>query len=106
MSPTLAKICDAPFRLVFRSMSPFAPWPLNYDRYNDWFQVKRWMRKASYGNFSGRGAGFGYHKYFVQPFYIHALMRRFTPGLMKPYFATCFAVERMIGSWIPFRWTM
>lgn len=105
MSPTLRKIFNAPFRLVFKSMSPFDKWGINYDNYNGWFQVKRWMRRAGISGFTGRGAGFGYHKYFFVPFYVNAVLNKHAPGLARKYFAACFAVERALGAIPPMRWT-
>ena len=46
MSPRLRKALNAPFRLVFRSMSPFGDWNLDYDNYNSWFEVKPWLTFA------------------------------------------------------------
>ena len=40
MSP-IRKVFDAPFRLLFRSMSPFDDWGLDYDNYNRWFETRR-----------------------------------------------------------------
>ena len=104
MSPRLRKALNAPFRLVFRSMSPFGDWNLDYDNYNSWFEVKPWLRRANLGRLEGRGAGFGYHKYFLQPFYIEATLRHIAPNLLRRYFALCFAIEKMVGGWIPLRY--
>jgi hypothetical protein len=106
MTGNLRKILNAPFRLLFRSMSPFDTWGLEYDRYNWWFQVKRWMRRARLYGFEGRGVGFGYHKYFLQPFYVDAVLEKKAPNLRRRYYHACFRVERVIGSMVPFRYGM
>jgi ubiquinone/menaquinone biosynthesis C-methylase UbiE/uncharacterized protein YbaR (Trm112 family) len=100
------KIFNWPFRKLFRSLSPFDDWGLGYDKYNGWFQVKRWLRKSGVREIRGRGVGFGYHKYLLDPFYIDPLVARHSPGLLRAYYRAAFAVERAIGQWIPFRYTM
>ena len=97
---------NAPFRRVFHSMSPFAPWGLAYDNYNDWFQVRRWLAARGMAEATGRGVGFGYHKYFFQPFYVSAVLAKKAPGVFKRYLDACTAFERRWGSAIPFRWTL
>ncbi len=106
MSPRLRKVLNAPFRLVFRSMSPFDEWGLTYDRYNGWFQVKRWLREAGMRDFRGRGVGFGYHKYFFAPFYIFAVLEKHAPNFFQRYLNTVLWVEQRIGPRIPFRYIM
>ena len=106
MTPSLRKVLNAPFRLLFRSMSPFDDWGLEYDCYNGWFQVKRWMRRTSLHAFEGRGVGFGYHKYFLQPFFLDAVMKSKAPRLRRRYYDACFGVERAIGRIPPFRYSM
>nr|CRH08062.1 Protein of unknown function. putative methyltransferase type 11 [Candidatus Magnetococcus massalia] len=105
MTPWLAKIFNAPFRLIFKSMSPFQPWGIDYDNYNGWFQVKGWMKKAGLSDFSGRGVGFGYHKYLFQPFYIDAVLRNHALRGLTRYYNGCFALERAIGHWAIPRWS-
>ncbi len=106
MSPTWSRIFNAPFRVVFRSMSPFAPWGLVYDRYSGWFEVKRFMARAGLTGFQGRGVGFGYHKYLFQPFYIDAVLNAHVPNFLPRYYNACFAIERAIGGLIPLRYGM
>jgi ubiquinone/menaquinone biosynthesis C-methylase UbiE/uncharacterized protein YbaR (Trm112 family) len=106
MSPRLRRLLNAPFRLVFRSMSPFADWGIAYDRYNGWFQVKRWLRSANMRDFHGRGVGFGFHKYFIDPFYLHAAMSKHTPGLLLRFYRASFRAEKLIGGIRPFSWVM
>jgi SAM-dependent methyltransferase len=106
MTRNLRKLLNAPFRLLFRSMSPFGDWGLEYDRYNGWFQVKRWMRRAHLYGFAGRGLGFGYHHYLLQPFYLDAVWEKKAPHLRKRYYDACLHVERAIGRIVPFRYGM
>ena len=106
MSPRLRRIFNAPFRLVFKSMSPFGDWGLEYDAYCNWFQVKRWMRDAGCKEISGRGAGFGYHKYLLEPFYVNAVMTKYVPNFARRFYSACFALEKGIGGIRPIRWTM
>ena len=100
------KILNAPFRLIFRSMSPFDEWGLTYDRYNNWFETKRWLRERQMSDFRGRGVGFGYHKYLLEPFYIMAVLEKHAPRLLQRYFDACLWIEQRIGPLIPFRYTM
>ncbi|MBF0163903.1 MAG: methyltransferase domain-containing protein [Magnetococcales bacterium] len=105
MSP-IREVFNAPFRLLFRSMSPFADWGLHYDRYNSWWEIKRWMRRAGVGRIEGRGAGFGFHKYFFQPFYIDAVLLKQAPAFLRRYYDACFALEKRIGGWPVVRHTL
>ena len=106
MSPRLRRVLNAPFRFAFRSMSPFSDWGLAYDRYNSWFQVKRWLRSANMRDFHGRGVGFGFHKYLIGPFYIGAAMIKHAPGLLRRFYDASFRAEKMIGGIRPFSWIM
>ncbi|MBF0371309.1 MAG: methyltransferase domain-containing protein [Magnetococcales bacterium] len=106
MSPRWRRIFNYPFRKIFRSMSPFSDWGLAYDRYNSWPELRKWMVGAGLGAIEGRGAGFGYHKYFLQPFYIDALLNRKAPGFLKGYYQKCLQLEGQIGSIPPFRYTL
>jgi uncharacterized protein YbaR (Trm112 family)/ubiquinone/menaquinone biosynthesis C-methylase UbiE len=105
MSP-YRKILNAPFRLIFRSMSPFDDWGLAYDRYNSWFEAKRWLHECGMDNFRGRGLGFGYHKYFLGPFYITSVLEKHAPRFLERYFGACLWIEQRIGPLIPFRYIM
>lgn len=106
MRPKLRKVLNAPFALVFRSMRPFRDWVLTYDKYNSWFQVRRWLRHAGMHGIRGRGVGFGYHHYLLEPFYILAVMTKKMPGVLQKYFNAVLAVEKRLGPWPPFRYTM
>jgi SAM-dependent methyltransferase len=106
MSPRLRRLFNAPFRAIFRSMSPFSDWGLSYDNYNSWFEVKTWMLHAHLGAFRGRGVGFGHHKYLLAPFYIHGAMKKHAPGLLAKYYDWCFAFEKRFGALIPLRYGM
>jgi uncharacterized protein YbaR (Trm112 family) len=106
MTRNLRKILNAPFRLLFKSMSPFDDWGLQYDRYNRWLQVRRWMLGAQLHGIEGRGVGFGHNKYLLQPFYIDAVMQTRAPRFRRHYYNACFRLERAIGGMAPFRYTM
>ena len=105
MSP-YRKMFNFPFRLLFKSMSPFGDWGLAYDQYNGWFQTKGWLREGGMDGFSGRGVGFGYHKYLFEPFYINAILEKRYPDLLGRYYDICLSVETWIGPVIPFRYTL
>ncbi|MBF0285083.1 MAG: methyltransferase domain-containing protein [Magnetococcales bacterium] len=105
MSP-LAPIFNAPFRLLFRSMSPFAPWGLDYDRYTGWWRLRSWFWGQGMDRVVGRGAGFGFHKYFWIPFYVDATLRKSHPEWLKNYYAGCLRWEGRWGGVPPFRWLM
>ena len=100
------KLLNFPFRMLFRSMSPFDAWGLSYDNYNSWFEVERWLVKNNMHGIQGRGVGFGYHKYLFAPFYIDAVLAKQCPELLRSYYAKCFSVEKAIGHYIPFRYFM
>ena len=87
-------------------MSPFAEWGLDYDHYNYWLEVKRWMRRAGLRDINGRGTGFGYHKYFWSPFYVDAVLAKRAPNLRERYYDACLTVDRAVGGWVPFRYAM
>jgi SAM-dependent methyltransferase len=106
MSPRLRKVLNAPFQLLFRSMSPFKDWGFSYDKYNSWFQVRRWLGRAGMHDLRGQGVGFGYHRYFCEPFYVFALVSKKAPRLLQKYFDLCMVLERRIGHWPPFRYTL
>ena len=105
MSP-VRKVVNWPFRNLFRSMSPFDDWGLTYDKYNSWREVKNWLTMNNMYDLKGRGVGFGYHKYLVEPFYINAFVGRRWPEVLKAYYEKCFAVEKAIGTLPPFRYCM
>ena len=84
---------------------PFAPWGIEYDAYNNWFETSRWMRSAGMRVVGGHGVGFGYHKYLLDPFYIHAVLKRIAPRFLGAYYRTCARVERALGQVPPFRYT-
>ena len=100
------KLLNYPFRLIFRSVSPFAEWGLSYDRYNNWFELKRWLTEGGMSGFEGRGVGFGYHKYFFEPLYVNAYMEKYCPAVLQRYYDACLEVERIIGGVIPLRYLM
>jgi SAM-dependent methyltransferase len=102
----IRRVFNAPFRLLFRSLSPFAEWGLDYDDYNHWFEVKKWLKKSRMGNLTGRGVGFGYHKYLFDAFFINAILEKRAPSLLRRYYAVVFAFEKVFGATIPLRYFM
>ena len=105
MSPKLSRIFNAPFKLLFNSMSPFASWGIEYDRYNSYIEINR-MFNSSISSVECRGMGFGYHKYLFQPFYINSLMQDKIPNILSSYYNGCFKVEKVVGSLFPFKYFM
>lgn len=102
----LQPVFNAPFKLLFRSLSPFSEWGLNYDNYNHWFEVKGWLKKNRMCGLQGRGVGFGFHKYLFDTFFVNGILERHAPGLLRTYYATAFAGEKLFGSMIPLRYVM
>lgn len=86
-----------------KTLSPFAPRGL---KYNNWFQVKKWMHRSNLYGFQGRGVGFGSHKYLLNPFNINAFLSNKAQGLLKGYYNAIYRLERLIGGVIPFRYMM
>jgi ubiquinone/menaquinone biosynthesis C-methylase UbiE/uncharacterized protein YbaR (Trm112 family) len=105
MSKT-ARILNKPFTFAFRSLSPFQDWGIPYDRYNSWPELLRWLRAAGVDRIRGRGVGFGYHKYFFEPFLINAALEKKAPRFLNTYYRACSHVEKAIGSWVPFVYLM
>lgn len=97
---------NAPFKLLFRSLSPFDDWGLDYDNYNHWFEVKAWLKRNHMGNLQGRGVGFGFHKYGMDAFFLNGILEKHAPGFLRKYYATMFAIEKMFGGMIPLRYFM
>jgi hypothetical protein len=102
----LQPIFNAPFRLLFRSLSPFAEWGLDYDNYNHWFEVKGWLAKNHMRGLQGRGVGFGFHKYLFDTFFVNGILEKHAPDFLRKYYATAFACEKLLGSMIPLRYVM
>jgi len=107
MSPRVRAVLNAPFRAVFRSISPFGDWYLSpHDKYSGWFQVKRWLRNAKMRGVRGRGVGFGFHHYFFEPFYIDAFLSKRAPSFLRRYYSAAFSTERFLGGVRPFTYCM
>ena len=64
----LQPLFNAPFRALFRSLSPFSKWPLAYDHYNSAFEARRWFRNLGVNVEQIRGEGFGFNKWLVDEF--------------------------------------
>jgi hypothetical protein len=97
---------NAPFKLFFRSLSPFSEWGINYDNYNHWFEVKPWLKNGRMHGLKGRGVGFGFHKYFFDAFFINGIGERHVPKLLRGYYDAAFAFEKRFGALIPLRYVM
>jgi ubiquinone/menaquinone biosynthesis C-methylase UbiE/uncharacterized protein YbaR (Trm112 family) len=101
-----SSLLNAPFRAAFRTMSPFAPWPFDYDRYNTVPQVRRWMRRNGLAVSTIRGAGFGFNKWLLADFLIAPWLERHRPGVLKGYLGTSILLERALGRLWPFNYVM
>ncbi|MGH7467398.1 MAG: methyltransferase domain-containing protein [Longimicrobiales bacterium] len=98
----LAPILNAPFRAIFRSMSPFEPWGIPYDQYNSAWQVKRWLRASGTSVKMVRGASFGFNKWFLSGFMIIPWVERKNPALVKRYLNWSLRTELVLGRLWPF----
>jgi len=99
-------IFNAPFKLFFRSLSPFSEWGIDYDNYNHWFEVKPWLKNSQMSGLRGRGVGFGFHKYLLDAFFVNGILERQMPDVLRRYYRTIFRVEKLFGAAIPFRYVM
>ena len=97
---------NAPFKILFRSLSPFDDWGLDYDNYNHWFEVKAWLKNNHMGGLRGRGVGFGIHKYLFDTFFLNGILEKRAPWLLRTYYGAVFAFEKMFGGMIPLRYFM
>lgn len=99
-------IFNAPFKLLFRSLSPFSEWGIAYDNYNHWFEVKRWLKHGNMHGLRGRGVGFGFHKYLFDAFFVNGILEKRAPRLLRRYYAMAFTIEKLFGAAIPLRYVM
>lgn len=106
MSARWQPIFNAPFRALFRSMSPFAPWPLDYDLYNSVPQVSQWLRESGLSVVEVRGAGFGFHKWVFDAFAIAAWLERRFPGAWERYLNLSLHLQEFLGRRWPFNRVM
>jgi uncharacterized protein YbaR (Trm112 family)/2-polyprenyl-3-methyl-5-hydroxy-6-metoxy-1,4-benzoquinol methylase len=102
----LAPVLNAPFQWIHPKWSPFAPWGMAYDRYNSWAELSRWLRGCGMRVVDARGVGFGFNKYLVGPFLIHALVRRISPALLRAYYDLCLRLEPIVGRLVPLKYVM
>ena len=56
-------------------------------------------------DFRGRGVGFGFHKYFMDPFFVEDVRKR-TPKLLRRFYRASFGAEKALGALRPFSWAM
>ena len=97
----LAPVLNAPFRALFRTLSPFAPWDLQYDQYNTVSQVCRWLRQEGVKVTVVRGTGFGFNKWLLTEFMVAPWLEKHHPAILKRYLDGSLRAEEAIGS-LPF----
>jgi hypothetical protein len=102
----LGPILNKPFQWITPRWSPFGPWGLDYDRYNSWRELSRWLRASGTRVIEARGVGFGFNKYFFLPFLGDALVKRISPRMLQGYYDLCLKIEPVIGKLFPFRFLM
>jgi SAM-dependent methyltransferase len=95
-------VLNAPFRLLFRTMSPFGPWELEYDQYNTVPQVRRWLRDAGVRVTKVRGTGFGFNKWLLAGFMVAPWLEKHRPEILKRYLAVSLRAEEALGRHSPF----
>jgi ubiquinone/menaquinone biosynthesis C-methylase UbiE/uncharacterized protein YbaR (Trm112 family) len=93
----LGVILNFPFTKLFRSLSPFRPWPIPYDKYNTLLQVRRWLSGFGAQRRGARGAGFGFNKWLLSGFLISAWMEKRAPRVLAAYFSVSLAAENGLG---------
>jgi ubiquinone/menaquinone biosynthesis C-methylase UbiE len=97
----LGPILNAPFRALFRTMSPFRPWELEYDQYNTVPQVNRWLRQSGARNIGTLGTGFGFNKWLLAGFLVAKWLEKRHPAVLKRYLAGSLRTEETVGRWWP-----
>jgi ubiquinone/menaquinone biosynthesis C-methylase UbiE/uncharacterized protein YbaR (Trm112 family) len=102
----LGRVLNAPFRALFRTLSPFAPWELAYDKYNSVPQVRRWLRRGGVRMTQVLGAGFGFNKWFMGGFLVAPWLERKRPKLLQAYLAASLRAEEAAGRIWPFNYFM
>jgi ubiquinone/menaquinone biosynthesis C-methylase UbiE/uncharacterized protein YbaR (Trm112 family) len=102
----LGPLLNAPFRAAFRTLSPFGPWPLDYDAYNTAFELRRWMREAGVEPVQVRGTGFSPNKWFLADFLLAPRLERRAPTLFARYLEASLRWEERLGRRRPFSYLM
>lgn len=102
MSKRWQPIVNAPFTWLHRSLSPFAPWMLEYDRYNTEPQVSSWLRECGARTVTIRGAGFGFNKWLIDGFLVAAWMEKHRPSWLAAYLRFSLAAEELFAKVWPF----
>lgn len=97
MHKVLGPLANAPFQAMWKKLSPFGPWNLEYDKYNHWPELRLWFLESGLGDITGRGLGFGYHRYLLHAFYLHAAAAKVAPVATKLYYDATLALERQFG---------
>ena len=85
MSKTWQPRVNAPFEKLHRSLSPFAPWGLDYDNYSSATQVERWLDQAGADSVKVRGTGFGFNKWFIDNFMLAPWLEAHAPAVLERY---------------------
>ena len=91
------KALNAPFKLFFKSLRPFSPWPIAYDQYNNAPQVIRWLKRDQMRIRKVYGAGFSFNKWFLGEFWIVAVLQKRAPRFLSGYLKICLVLERNLG---------
>jgi ubiquinone/menaquinone biosynthesis C-methylase UbiE/uncharacterized protein YbaR (Trm112 family) len=97
-----APVANYPFRLLSKSLSPFSPWGIDYDRYNSVPQLRRWLRGAGMRIAVVRGTGFGFNKWFLDEFMISAWLEKRWPSALRAYLVVSHRLETILGGVWPF----
>lgn len=95
----LGPVLNFPFRFIRESLSPFGPWPLEYDKYSTAPQLKRWLKQSGLTMTELRGTGFGFNKWFLGEFWIAAWLEKRSPKVLKRYLDYCLYLESHVGQW-------
>jgi len=106
MSPRWQPVFNAPFRAMSRWISPFGPWPLDYDLYNTVPQISRWYRELGLSVVQVRGAGFGFHKWVFDGFGIAAWLEKRLPKAWGRYLDASLRIQEFLGRRWPFNVVM
>jgi SAM-dependent methyltransferase len=102
----LSPMLNFPFRALFRSLSPFAPWEIPYDKYSTVPQIRRWLRECGVRTLEIRGAGFGFHKWFFEDFFIAPVLEARARRVWNGYLAKSLWMQNAVGGVWPFNYLM
>lgn len=100
------RVANAPFRTLFRTLSPFPPWGIEYDRYSTVPQIARWLRESGAQVERVRGSGFGFNKWLVDGFMLAPALEKRAPRVLDAYLAASLRAEERLGRRRPFSYVM